>query len=354
MKSPNGLSAALFGGWCWFISSIASATMPSNYAPNGDIPATSPASDTAAFRTVGDDEAPLPALFEPDSFCYRWQVWANALFVTRSDASGQSLVYEGKGPEIFDSGDLDFGFGFGPQVGVARCLNECNSVSVEFYAIDDWSAEGQVAGDISVQFPSFPWLPDEYGVAAFRYTSNLYNTEINFRHRASDTSWLTTLAGFRWIEFGEDFGTVFETGGITPNYTIDVNNHLYGFQLGALANVQNCGPWFLDGWVKAGVYGNAADQETREDFTSVPNGSVTYAAARDSNVAFAGDIGVSVGRRITDRLSARLGYMALWIEGVALAPEQLDHSVPSAGTATVDNGGGVFCHGGFVGCEYLW
>ena len=167
-------------------------------------------------------------------------------------------------------------------------------------------------------------------MATFRYTSNLYNTEINFRHRASSVSWLTTLAGFRWIEIGEEFGTVFETGGTTPNYAIDVNNHLYGFQLGALANIQNRGPWFFDGWLKAGVYGNSADQETREDFTSA-GGSVTYAAARDSNVAFAGDIGVSVGRRITDRLSARLGYMALWIEGVALAPEQLDNSDPSSG-----------------------
>ena len=71
-------------------------------------------------------------------------------------------------------------------------------------------------------------------------------------------------------------------------------------------------------------------------------------------MAFAGDVGVSVGRHITDRLSARLGYMALWIEGVALAPEQLDNSDPSSGTASLDNSGGVFYHGGFVGLEYLW
>ena len=61
MKSPNGLSAALFGGWCWFISGIASAAMPHNYTLSSEIPAIPPASDVAAFRSIGDDESPLPA-----------------------------------------------------------------------------------------------------------------------------------------------------------------------------------------------------------------------------------------------------------------------------------------------------
>lgn len=356
MKSPTRLCVALFGSWCWFIASVTLAATPRNDFLNDDTP---PAGDTAQpTGSCQEDGACSPAICVVDCCCYRWQVWANALFLTRAGGDDLSLAFGDpsapKGSEVFGSDDLEFGFAWGPNVGVARCLDPCTSIGVEFFAIDGWSTEGQADGNISVQFPSFPYLPDGgYGLARFRYESYLYNTEVNLRRRASCANWLTMLAGFRWIELGEEFGTVFETGGASPNYLIDVNNHLYGFQLGALANFKNCGPWFLDGWLKAGLYGNSADQETEEDFTSA-GGEVAYATARDSNVAFASDVGVSVGRHITDRLTARLGYMALWIEGVALAPDQLDNSDPSSGVASLDNSGSVFYHGGFVGLEYLW
>ena len=146
-----------------------------------------------------------------------------------------------KGSEVFDSDDLDFGFGWGPNVGVARCLDPCNSIGVEFYAIDGWSTEGQAAGNISVQFPSFPvFCLTNSGMEwpRFRYSPISTTRRSTSVAARAAPSWLTMLAGFRWIELGEEFGTVFETGGTTPNYAIDVNNHLYGFQLGALANVQ--------------------------------------------------------------------------------------------------------------------
>ncbi|MHB0956931.1 MAG: BBP7 family outer membrane beta-barrel protein [Pirellulaceae bacterium] len=363
MRSPTRFCALVVGCSCWFFASLVIAALP-NYQPpnNGLAPQTQ---DLAGFHPEAGDFASVASECLACNFCYRWQVWANALFLTRSSAGNQSLAFGDpetpKGSEIFGSDDLDFGFRWGPHVGLFYCLDQCNSIGVEFYAIDGWTSTGQAAGNISVQFPSLPYLPElidpadpnsGYGVATFRYSSNLYNTEINWRHR-THVDWLTTLAGFRWIEIGEQFDTVFATGGTTPNYSIDVNNHLYGFQLGALANVRNSGRWFLDSWLKAGLFASTADQETREDFTSA-GGSVTYAAARDSNMAFAGDLGIALGRRITDRLSARLGYMALWIEGVALAPEQLDNSDPSSGVVSLDNSGGVFYHGGFVGLEYLW
>ena len=294
--------------------------------------------------------APVLEEYAADCVCYGWQAWANAIFLTRSNPD-QRLVLFADGA-VFGSQDLDFGFGWGPNVGLAYCLDRCNSIGVEFYGIDGWTSTGQAAGGINVLFPSGAY-PVAAGVATFRYTTSLHNTEINFRHRESNAGWLTTLAGFRVIEISEEFGTDFQTGSGLQNYSIDVNNHLYGFQLGALANFRNSGSWFLDSWLKAGVFGNDANQTTTEDFTGV-GGGTQFAAAGGSSVAFAGDIGVSVGRRITDRLSARLGYTALWIEGVALAPEQLEVSDIGGGVGGLDKSGGVFYQGGFVGLEYLW
>ncbi|MHB8954098.1 MAG: BBP7 family outer membrane beta-barrel protein [Pirellulaceae bacterium] len=365
MRSQTGFCVLFVGCSCWFVASSVIAEPAHILTLSDDAPPVTYAQNVRTFDAVDGYNASIPHDCTACNVCYRWQVWANALFLTRSSAENLALAFGDpntpKGSEVFGSDDLNFGFGWGPQVGLFYCLDPCNSIGVEFYAIDDWTSTGEAAGNISVQFPSLPYLPEllnpndpisGYGVATFRYSSNLYNTEINFRHR-TNVDWLTTLAGFRWIEIGEQFDTLFATGGTTPHYSINVNNHLYGFQLGAVANVRNSSPWFFDGWLKAGIFANAADQDTTEDFTSA-GGVVTFTAAEDSDMAFAGDIGVSLGRRLTDRLSARLGYMALWIEGVALAPEQLDNSDPSSGVVSLDSSGGVFYHGGFVGLEYLW
>ncbi len=373
MKSAKSLSAMLSGGWYLLLATIVVAALP-GVGVAKDHSSMPQASNVEPMDAVLNEPSPSYGNLASccnSSPCCCWDVWAGALFLTRNSAGNLPLAFGDpntpKGSEVFGTDDLDFAFGWGPHVGITRCLDPCNPcnrnrIGVEFYAIDGWASTGQVAGNYSVQFPSLPYLPElitpgdpnsGYGVATFRYASSLYNTEVNLYHQSTNVCWLTTLAGFRWIEISEQFETVFRTGGTTPHYSIDVNNHLYGFQLGTLLTLQHCGAWSFDSWVKAGVYGNAASQSTSEDFTSA-GGAVTFAAANDSHAAFAGDIGVSATRRITDRLSLRVSYMALWIEGIALAPEQLDNSDPSSGIVSLDNSGGTFFQGGFVGCEYLW
>jgi hypothetical protein len=293
-----------------------------------------------------------------------WQVWAGALFLNRSRASQQALVYDPpKEGVVYDASQLDLGVSWGPAVGISYCLDACSRVGVEFFAIDNWSTTSQTAGNISVEFPSFSaYLPDPtipgdpnsgFGVVTFDYTSRLYNTELNLYRRSRDFCWLTTLVGFRYLEVGEDLHTVFVTGDSAPHYTIRAANQLYGVQLGTLAYLQDWGSWRFDGWLKAGVYGNAARQSMTEDITSA-GGVVTFGTANGSNVAFVGDLGVSATRPITDRLSLKLSYMALWIEGIALAPAQLAVSEPANAIFGLHQSGGSFYHGGFLGCEYRW
>ncbi len=380
LSKVSGTARVTLG--CCFIAAIAIVAISRGANAQDDPTAIDPtAIDPTAMphnradSAAADDLADASPTFEVSAACEssyaprccpRWQVWTSAIFMTRNSSSGQSLIYEGpKGNEIFRTDDLDFGVAWGPSVGITYCIDPCNPgnrIGVEFYAIDGWSSTLQAAGNISVQFPSLPYLPElgvpgvpesGFGIASSRYVSNLYNTEINFYHQSRNISWLTTLAGFRWIEIGEDFSTVFATGATTPGYTIDVNNHLYGFQVGALAKLADHGPWRFDGWLKAGIFGNAADQATTEDFRSA-GGSLISASASASNVAYAGNLGISASRRITDRLSLRVSYMALWVEGIALAPEQLDNSDPSSGTANLDHSDGTFYQGGFIGGEIVW
>ena len=76
------------------------------------------------------------------------------------------------------------------------------------------------------------------------------------------------------------------------------------------------------------------------------------AATRKDPIAFLGEAGVVLTYAITQNLALRASYEAMWLEGVALAPEQIGASDFVAGTASVDTHGGVFYQGGGVGLEY--
>ena len=67
-----------------------------------------------------------------------------------------------------------------------------------------------------------------------------------------------------------------------------------------------------------------------------------------------GEINLTGIYQFTDVWGFRAGYNMLWIEGVALAPDQLDFTnTPTSGRALVASNG-VFYHGVNVGLEARW
>jgi hypothetical protein len=70
---------------------------------------------------------------------------------------------------------------------------------------------------------------------------------------------------------------------------------------------------------KAGVYGNAADN----DFTLiVSDGQRFDAGAAEDDVAFVGEIDLRASYPISRHVSLTGGYQLLWIDGVALASNE--------------------------------
>ena len=78
-------------------------------------------------------------------------------------------------------------------------------------------------------------------------------------------------------------------------------------------------------------------------------------SSSSGGVAFVGEINLSALYRLTDVWNLRAGYNAIWIEGLALAPDQLDFNFATApGGNQLHNGGGMFLHGVNVGLEARW
>jgi hypothetical protein len=164
------------------------------------------------------------------------------------------------------------------------------------------------------------------------------------------------FGGFRYINLGEDLNIYAERtvgGGVeSGSYDLRTRNHLYGAQLGARMR-RTQGRLGYEAGGKAGLYVNDAQQE--QTVTDFPNFPLRNTSHSSNTAAFVGEANLTGLYRLTRVWNLRAGYNVMWIEGLALAPDQLDFDFASAqGGNRLDNGSGMFLHGVNVGIEARW
>jgi hypothetical protein len=243
---------------------------------------------------------------------------------------------------------FEFGFQPGVELSLERRFAGGNGCEVRYLGVDPWKAPASTA-------TPFPLLqvnsaPPVFTPAGTRIDagcrSDLHSFELNAKHACGE--WLTMLGGFRYAELEEQFTATLIDPPIPFLYDTRTHNRLYGVQCGADALLWDCGgPLTIDVIGKAGIYGNRASHDS---FYST--GVVTLPAGdKASSTAFLGEMSLAAAYRLTARVSLTGGYRLLWIDGVALATDQVAVSdfVLSRGIST---GGDAFYHGGFVGLQY--
>lgn len=323
-------------------------------APPAPVPAPYTTESPASAATP---EAACPELIEACDGP-RWTVYSDALFLHRSRSDRAALVTDSFAPGgnvLLNGADFSFDTEAGFRVGLIRhnVLGTAWDLEGLYFGIDGWKGTmGPVysANGAATQFvnplgntvtPADVWAS---------YRSELHNVEVNGRRPIRD--WLSVLAGFRYLELNEGL-TMFQDIGPGTNLArvaVDATNHLAGFQLGLDGRVWNRGRLELDCVLKAGIYANDAENDVRITQTASlpPLGS----AASENHTAFVGEIGLTGVYRLSRGWAIRGGYQLLWIEGVALASDQVAVSDPDNGLATVDTSGSPFYHGAFVGLEF--
>lgn len=292
--------------------------------------------------------------------------WVEGLILWRNNqAFDQPLVLNlNTDQTLLSTRDLDFnaaggvraGFGIRDGCGVAwefNYLGLFNQSASAFIAVPD---ELALPGDLGLAVNNF-FFTDQVSV---RYTSQLNNAEINrvccccccdCPTRCRSVEW---LYGFRYLNLNEDFtivATDFEESSST--YRIRTNNNLFGAQIGS--RLRRCfGKWSGEATGKVGIFGNAAEQ-LGDPIVDFPDFLIRPARSTSGGqVAFLGDLNLTGIYQIDSVWGVRAGYNLIWVEGVALAPNQLDFTnTPSSGTDLSTNGG-VFLHGVNIGLEARW
>lgn len=281
----------------------------------------------------------------------RWTFTADILALQRSTTRSQTLFENAFSEDDLNSKHLDFPAAVGFQVSAIR-HNCCFGWDLEvgYFQIDGWTATDSVPGESYMTTdvnPASLWVSN----SQVRYMSDFHIGEINVRRQCRD--WLTLLAGFRMGEYNERyhaFGTDVISGESVIGLNANTYNHLYGFQIGADAEVYNMGgPLRINALCKAGIYANSASQNIRQ---SISDGTLDQLlGAERKHTAFMGEAGLVATYQVTCHLAFRASYQAVWLEGVALAPEQIGATDFTFGSTAVDTAGGVFYHGGGLGVE---
>lgn len=257
------------------------------------------------------------------------------------------------GTTLLTASDLRFDWEGGLRAMIGWRRDESSAWELGYFGVFDWNATASLTGNNNLAIPGDLgqasldfFAADQIDVS---YQSQLHGAEINYVS-GCDLAW---LVGFRYVSLNEDFdlrGTDFDTG--TSDYFVRATNNLFGGQLGTRL-VAHRGAWSWEATAKAGLYGNAANQS--QFVADFPPGFFLRSRVGDAggSVAFLGDLNLTGSYHINSTWSLRAGYNLLWIEGVALASQQLDFTDTATSGTTLDFGG-LFAHGLNLGLEARW
>lgn len=293
-----------------------------------------------------------------------WYVQVDAMWLDRSRGDRVRLIEDQNGagpigsrPTLLTTDGLDYDTAWGPRITLA-CQSGCQQhCEITYYGLQHWSTEETLTSTTTPFNLSIPFdetIDSNFdGVEQFRtsQSSDLHNLELN--HFNDDCCLcLKPMYGLRYFNLRDEIDLhLYEGDGRVGRYEVDADNHLVGFQVGAVFDrwVTPRLSWNLIG--KAGGFVNFTRQST---YLAAEQDTLVYRdfTDHDEELAFVGEVGVNLTYHLTRCLALTAGYQLLWVDGLALAPEQLDYTnTPTSGTR-VDADGDLFFNGGYVGIRF--
>ena len=333
----------------------------------------------------------------PLSHPLRWTLLAEAIIFDRVDTAKHALVERVPGSTYFfdipvtpgdqalNSTNLKQGFSPGFRLSAAYRIDSNYDLLVSFFHIGGWNATRSIGPDnplnwLVMRAPGgfFQTQDFTYQSMTWDYSTKLYNMELTMQKKFSNV--ISMLVGFRWLQLHENLqGTIpppdriqptwksypkadlayvawFENQPGTPApayppfWNTSTTNNLYGLQIGAVGKLFKCSHFSLNGLVKIGGYWNRTSESTGVSIAKVVYGS--YASS--NHFALVREVGVQCKYQVINRIALKLGYEALWVTGVALAPGQIQKTYStrtSVNARGVNSNSHVLFHGGTVGLE---
>jgi hypothetical protein len=274
------------------------------------------------------------------------------------------------GTVMLNATDLQEGFSGGPQLDLIHHGDDGTDLEVSYFQIDGWNDARCIGPFLGPDGKATDWLvmrapgnflqtqnADDQSMT-WDYASRLYNAEVNIRRNLGPR--VTVLAGFRWINLAEGLEGILlppSPHGTGSFWDAQTRNNLYGFQMGMDAKLLERNRFSIDSVLKVGIFDDHADETS-----SVRMERIQFGESDATNgLAFVGQLGVRCKYQVTQRLSLKVGYELIWLQGVALAPGQISDTYCHGATLPQDTSvqalgvncsSGIFYHGATAGLEY--
>ena len=258
-------------------------------------------------------------------------------------------------------------------------LKRDQSLEIGFFGLFDWQDTTTQTGFLGTPTVANPFMIafDAANSVTANRRARLNSIELNLRLRprlpddrlimAPDGTWTRQCApdfitsyfgGLRFIRFEESFSihSVRTAASLSGPYEalqeVRTANDMVGFQFGTELIHQDCRwNWGLRG--QLGIMINAAERKRHDTFDG-DAGSIDFrSSGTDDQLAISLEMGLFAMYQLHPRIAARIAYDAMWLHGVAIAPDGIEQ-LGSGLTKDINAGENGIFHGLSLGLELRW
>jgi hypothetical protein len=271
------------------------------------------------------------------------------------------------GDPALTTGDIGYEFDAGAKMTLGYVYSPCVRIEATWFGTYSWEDDFALRnldgngglgtiGDLNTILSGFTDIPGLAGndLVSLGMYSAFNSQEINIRYWVDvppgPFDFSLTL-GARHVTARESLVLFAESSTpSTTNLAVSTNNDLWGGQIGfQVAWLQSSHVW-LDFDAKAAMFNNSASQATV--YSNDNNGVITNGVqTRDQQrTSWMGDLALTYNIQFHPGLVLRLGYQAVFLNGIALAPDNIANAndIVNGPARLVDNGEVVY-HGPVIG-----
>lgn len=308
-----------------------------------------------------------------------WYVLSDGLAIRRDDRGRFDAATVGSPTAVaLSTADLDMDLRSGVRVLAGRTFGDCLQVEGLYFFVSEWDKGREIrntalndqgsTGNLFSPFTNFGDPPliglDYNNFAAIRYASSLENAELNIRRALPIRPGRlagSMLVGVRYMDLPEQFQYRTESSlpaptGAINEVRIDTDNALLGPQIGAMLEFYAENRWWINVEIKGAVCNNRAGQATFYRHAEGPAEFTNEDSRKEDVTTFVGDLSLTFVYRWSPFFTTRLGYQAIWLDGLALAAENFNRNIDiiAAGPAQLQSEGRAVYHGPFAGIMLSW
>jgi hypothetical protein len=324
-----------------------------------------------------DCSADFPTVACPGNFvAHRPSSWYfNADFapLTMDRLDGLELARVGPtGATVLTTEDLRTEFAPGGKYTIGRRIFDCYRLEgtyIGFHSSEDerlvvnssGNSLGGV-GNLSTYLSGFtnPITPglDGANFVSAAVRNEFQSGEINLRYWGDMPPGpfdVSVLVGARYIRIDDQFNFVSQADQpVGPGTTVDMQtntvNDMWGAQIGIQFDCLVTTRWWLDVDLKGGIFSDRVDLTT----LSTVNGVDTLITDTRDRTVWMGDISLVANWQMTPYWIARIGYQAMFFNGLSLAHEQNVAPLFANAAGVLNDKGKAAYHGPILGIGANW